>query len=283
MQKPTIQKLVSAVLSAFLPCHFALADDSGALTLGSTIGATDYYKVNCPDPATDRLLFSVKDNSLDDISDIPPQKVNAHIFKNGVEIGVLSAQSNTSTDWLALTYGDGKYSIVVDTIGTNDALQTPQYFTFDYQCLNSNDAPTKASGFKIGNRLKIKNFKTAKATINCKPNKSISPQTTTYLKLKLTNLSAVPIAEWVSSIPVLNAQVAKKDKNLILNTSDLAGDANSSNPINLQAGAGNYFIAVNNTGTSNSPNNSKDYSFVYSCLGSDNSTKTANFNVIQDQ
>ncbi len=276
-------KLVAAMLPIFLPYQLALAEDSGLLTLGSEIGATDYYKVTCPDPSTDRLRFNIIDNSLENASEIPPQKINAHISKNGVGVGNLTAQSNSSSEEIILNNGDGKYQITIDTIGTNDVLQTQQTYTFTYQCFNSNGQPTKASGFKVGSSKKIKNYKKAKATITCKQNKSIEPKETAYLKLTLINTSALPIQEWVSSLPVLTAQVAKKDVNRISNTTDLAGDTAYGNTVDLPGGAGDYFISVNNTGTSNSAYNAKDYAFVYSCLGSDNAQKPATFSIIQDQ
>jgi hypothetical protein len=92
----------------------------------------------------------------------------------------------------------------------------------------------------------------------------------------------VPIEQWVRYLPVLNAQVTKDRKTL--NTSDLAGDSNYSNSIDLQNGNGDYYISVNHTAINNGPNNSKNYSIQYSCMNKNNlETNTGALEVIQDQ
>lgn len=281
-------KIVSLLLS--LSCllggwHIGVAADSGTLNLGEDVGATDYFKVTCSSNVngnTDHLNFKIIDNSLSNTNDIPPQILNAHIYKNAIEVGALTANSNQN-DELTLAFGNGQYKLVLDTLGTNTLLKSPQKYTFVYQCLNANGMVTKSSGFKSGQLKSIKNGKVAKYTVKCASNSKVNPPETTRLQLQLINQSALPIEEWVRYLPVLNAQVTKHKENT-LNTSDLAGDLVYSNAINLQNGNGDYYISVNHTGVKPSLNNRKDYSFQYACMNRDNlETDTGNLDVIQDQ
>lgn len=266
-----------------LPISFAA--DSGAQSLGEELGATDYFKVTCSSNGngnTDHLSFKVIDQSFTNINDIPPQILNAHVFKNSIEVGALTANSNAN-DQLTLALGNGQYKVVLDTLGTNTLLKSPQKYTLVYQCLNSEGISTKSSGFKNGQVKSIKNGKTAKYTIKCASNSKVRPSETSSLNLQLINQSALPIEEWVNYLPVLNAQVTRQDK-MTLNTSDLAGDSIYSSEIKLPNGNGDYFISVNHTAVKASPNNRKDYSFQYACMSLDNlETATGNLEVIQDQ
>ena len=275
--------LLSSSLSFW---QVGFAADSGAQSLGETLGSTDYFKVSClgnENGDTDHLNFKVIDNSFSDTNDIPPQVLNAHVFKDNVEIGTLTASSGAN-DEVALAVGNGKYKLVVDTVGTNTVLKSAQKYTFDFQCKNSEGVITKSSGFKNGSVKSIKNGKIAKYTLKCASNSKVVPQETTNLTLQLINQSSVPIEQWVRYLPVLNAQVTKGRKTL--NTSDLAGDSNYSNSIDLQNGNGDYYISVNHTAINNSPNNSKNYSIQYSCMNGASpplETNTGLLEILQDQ
>lgn len=261
-----------------------MAVDSGTQNLGEELGATDYFKVTCSSNGngnTDHLNFKIIDNSFTNTNDIPPQILNAHIYKNAIEVGALTTHSNEN-DELTLAFGNGQYKVVLDTLGTNTLLKSPQKYTLVYQCLNVEGMITKSSGFKSSQVKSIKNGKTAKYTLKCASNSKVNPPETASLQLQLINQSPLPIEEWVRYLPVLNAQVTKGT--MTLNTSDLAGDSNYSSDIKLLNGNGDYYISVNHTAVKVSPNNRKDYSFQYACMNRDNlETDTGYLEIIQDQ
>lgn len=267
---------------AFWQVGFAV--ESGFQSLGESLGATDYFKISCAGNGngdTDHLNFRVMDSSFSDVSDIPPQILNAHVMKDGIEVGALTAIS-AGNDEATIASGNGKYKIIIDTVGTNTVLKSPQKYTLVYQCRNSQELLTKSSGFKVGQVKSIKNGKTAKFTLNCASNSKVTPSETADLYFQLINQSSLPVQQWVSYLPVLNAQVTKGKATL--NTSDLVGDSNYSNDINLKNGNGDYYISVNHTAAKDNQNNAKDYSFQYNCMSSQNlETETGVLETLQDQ
>jgi len=264
-----------------------IADDSGTQSLASTVGSSDFFKLSCA-AGTESVSFKLRDESLDAGADIPPQIINAAIEKDGEILDSLTAGSGNS-DETTLAAGNGRYKISLDTVGTNDVLTTPQTYTLEYQCSNSNGEATKSAGFKSGKIRKLKNGKKARIVINCKSNKKVSPSETASLNLKLINTSDIPVEQWVASLPVLSGQVVNRGLGVAsaLNVSDLTGDDNYSQEINVvkaTGGSTDYYISVNNSGTNEADDNSKAYSFVYSCLNAGGqATSVENFQTLQDR
>jgi len=265
----------------------SFADDSGPQSLASTVGSSDFFKLSCA-AGTESVSFKLRDESLASSTEIPPQIINAAIEKDGEILDSLTAGSGNS-DETTLTSGNGKYKISLDTLGTNDVLTTPQTYALEYQCSNSNGEATKSAGFKSGKSRKLKNGKKARVAISCKSNKKLTPSETASLHLKLINTSAIPVDQWVASLPVLSGQVVNRGLGVAsaLNVSDLTGDDSYSQEINVAKAAGgstDYYISVNNSGTNGADDNSKAYSFVYSCLNADGqATSVENFETLQDQ
>jgi hypothetical protein len=283
-----------------LPCvllhtQLVLASESGEQALQDTVGASDYFKVTCASNGsdeTDHLNFKVIDSTPVTVDPIAPQVINAHLSKSGVAEGDVTVETG-DTQELTVQQGNGTYSISLDTIGTNLDLKTAQKYTIQYRCLNSDgvDTASSAVGLKPGKDMpkKLRNNKRAKFAVKCAAKKSIDPADTDSLYFKIVNTSAVPVNPLIAALPVLNAQVAKIDvigtpAVRTLNASDRAGDLLYSSEINLRGGNGDYYISVNNTGTDDGDDNSKQYSFQYSCLNSANvETSTGAVQLIQDQ
>ncbi|WP_150050134.1 MULTISPECIES: hypothetical protein [Methylomonas] len=282
-------RISSLFLCALVPIATSnsFADDSGSKSLSSAVGSSDFFKLSCA-VDTASVSFKLRDESLDSSTEIPPQVVNAAISSGGESLADLTANSGNS-DETTLAVGNGKYLITLDTVGTNDVLTTPQTYAVEYQCSNSNGDATKSAGLKSGKVRKIKNSKKAKIAIRCKSNKKVSPSETASLHLKLTNTSAIPVDQWVASLPVLSGQVVNRGSGVAsaLNVSDLTGDDEYSQEINVAQAAGgstDYYISVNNSGTSEANDNSKSYSFIYSCLNSSGQATTAgSLETLQDQ
>jgi hypothetical protein len=297
MNKSFDKKIFFTLLlpSVLLHGQWVFASESGEQALQNTVGASDYYRVTCASngsDATDHLNFKVIDSTPVTADPIAPQVINAHISKNGVAEGDVTVETGATRE-LTVQQGNGAYTITLDTAGTNLDLKTAQKYTIQYRCLNSDGANTASSavGLKPGKDIlkKIKNNKSAKYVVKCAAKKSISPADTDRLYFKIVNTSAVAVNPLIASLPVLNAQVTKVEVVSVpavrtLNTSDTAGDLLYSPETNLSGGNGDYFISVNNTGTDAADDNSKQYSFQYSCLNSANvETATGAVQLIQDQ
>lgn len=252
------------------------------------------FSINCAaqnktSPAdTEKLYFEVVNTTL---ATDTPVVINAHISK---EIIVSEALAIAPGDRKELTVprGNGKYNIQLDTVGTNLSLRTAQRHTLQYRCLNSDGIDTKSSavGLKPGFDVakSITNNKITKYAVNCAAKNTLNPADTEHLFVKIANTSAVAVDPSIAGMSVLNAQVYQTSKTLktskTLNTTDITGDLLYGNEITLKGGDGAYFIAVNNTGTNAGVDNSKQYSFQYSCLNSANlETVTSELELIQDQ
>jgi hypothetical protein len=259
--------------------------ESGTQTLQAQVGASDYFKVTCASEngtPTDHLSFSVIDDSLSSPStDIPPQKINVHIVKDGIELNSLTAEAGDSTEAL-INSGNGKYKIGLDTLSSNTFLISPQSYTVEYECRNSAGQTTKATGFKSGSAKSLKNGAKASLTLNCASNKNVTPIETSALFIKITNTSKLAVEDWLAALPILNAQITKYPS--AINTSDLAGDIHYSKEIALSGNNGDYLISVNNTGTDSLKDLSKRYAFSYQCQDINNQeTSTSLLEVIQDE
>ena len=272
-------------LMSLLTCSSGYALDSGNQTLQAQVGASDYFKASCASNKgipTDHLSFSLLDDSLSSPStDIPPQKLNVHIVKDGIELKSLTTEAGNSTETL-INSGNGRYKIGLDTLGTNTFLESPQSYSIEYQCFNSARQNTKASGFKSGSSKSLKNGARASLTLNCASNKNATPIETSALFIKITNTSSLAVEDWLAALPILNAQITKDDA--ALNVSDRAGDIQYSKEVKLIGNNGDYLISVNNTGTDSRTELSKRYAFSYQCQDINNQeTSTSTLEVIQDE
>jgi hypothetical protein len=295
MNRPMNKKTFFTLLlpGLLLQSQIALANDSGEQALEDTVGASDYFKVSCSsngNDQTDHLGFKIIDSSPVIGGSVAPQLINVH-FGKVVSKNVITDEGDLvvepgDTQEFTIPEGNGTYNISLDTAGTNLDLKTAQKYTIQYRCLNSDgvDTTSSAAGLKSGKDTAktIKNNKTAKYTVKCSAKKKISPADTASLYFKIVNTSSVAVDPLIASLPVLNAQVAKVSNTL--NTTDIAGDLLYSREVNLKGGDGDYFISVNNTGTDADTDNSKQYSFQYSCLNSANiETATGAVQLIQNQ
>jgi hypothetical protein len=282
---PSVNKLsltAIGLLIALAQPNLATAKDIASTSLGNTVGATDYYKVTCAG-GTDHFQLSVIDQTP--VTPPAPQLLNAHLSKvdkPDLVTNALAIQPSAADQVLALLGGSGKYKIIVDTEGTNIALTKAQTFKFTYQCLYADGTVTKL--FKSGT-ASIKNGKLAKYTVNCPAKKktrtkpAVEVDSLTFTLIDKTK----PAVAQVSSI-VLNAQ-ANKD-GYTINTTDSNGDQNYSPVVSIRpiSGDGDYFISVDDTGTVASQDNSKQYTFQYSCLNQANQpTTTSDTQLLQDQ
>ena len=276
MKKIAQKTLLSLLaLSAF---ESASALDSGAQSLTTTIGATDYFKITCAGDA-DHLNFKLFEGGVTAASilipespAILPQVLNATLTKLKLTTTTSAIAAGTNKD-VTLKGGNGAYTLTLDTFGTNLTLKTAQTYSVQYQCLNAAKIVTTGSStlVKLGIESATKtlaNNKTAKYAINCTGK-------TDSLKVKIINKTTV--AKLTTAIvPVgsvssgnLTAQVIKG-----ANAQNTIGDV-----LDVQEGNGDYSVMVN------SPiNAAKTYSFQYSCLNTKNvEAKTSPFQILQNQ
>ncbi len=270
-------------LSAF---ESALALDSGAQNLTDTVGATDYFKINCADD-TDHLNFQLLENAVaEDSVEKPiekpvinvelPQLFNAKLTKAKFTASVAKITASTNKE-ISLKGGAGSYTLSLNTVDTNLVLQNAQTYSIQYQCLDTANQVTPGSSTltKLGIESKTKtlaNNKTAKYVINC-------TRKTDYLKVTLFNKT--PIIESKSSALVvetpasgnLMAQIVsdRREGFVALNTIGYVLDVKSGN--------GDYFVMVNSQ-----TNTAKNYRFQYSCLNTSNvEAKTLPIQILQNQ
>ncbi|MEI7795085.1 MAG: hypothetical protein WCI06_00435 [Methylococcaceae bacterium] len=276
MKKIAQKTLLSLLaLSAF---ESASALDSGAQSLTTTIGATDYFKITCAGD-TDHLNFKLFEGGVTvspvvtpESPAILPQVLNATLTKLKLTATTSTIAAATNKD-VTLKGGNGAYTLTLDTFGTNLTLKTAQTYSVQYQCLNAAKTVTAGSStlVKLGVESTTKslaNNKTAKYAINCAGK-------TDSLKVKITNKTAAvklitPVIPAVSvSSGNLTAQVIKS-----ANAQNTIGDV-----LDVQEGNGDYSVMVN------SPiNAAKNYSFQYSCLNTKNvEAKTSPFQILQNQ
>ncbi len=277
MKKIAQKTLLSLLaLSAF---ESASALDSGAQSLTTTIGATDYFKITCAGD-TDHLNFKLFEGGVTATSaslipespPILPQILNATLTKLKLTTTTSAIAAGTNKD-VTLKGGNGAYTLTLDTFGTNLTLKTAQTYSVQYQCLNAAKIVTTGSStlVKLGIESATKtlaNNKTAKYAINCTGK-------TDSLKVKIINKTAVAklTTAIVPAVSVssgnLTAQVIKG-----ANAQNTIGDV-----LDAQEGNGDYSVMVN------SPiNAAKTYSFQYSCLNTKNvEAKTSPFQILQNQ
>jgi hypothetical protein len=274
----TLKKtLLSLFVFGAIESAFAL--DSGAQNLTATVGATDYFKINCTGD-TDHLNFKLLENAVaeiknetTDLNDTVIEPVlNAKLTKLKLNAMVSNIAAGTNKE-VSLKGGNGTYTLTLDTFGTNLTLKNSQTYSVQYQCLNTAEKITAGSSTltKLGIESKPKtlaNSKTAKYAITCSGK-------TDHLKVKIINKTAITktsSAAQMIETPAsgnLMAQILKAFS--VLNTT---GEV-----LNLQAGNGDYFVMVN------SPINAvKNYRFQYSCLNASNiETKTSLIQTLQNQ
>ena len=276
MKKIAQKTLLSLLaLSAF---ESASALDSGAQSLTTTIGATDYFKITCAGD-TDHLNFKLFEGGVTAASilipespPILPQILNATLTKLKLTTTTSAIAAGTNKD-VTLKGRNGAYTLTLDTFGTNLTLKTAQTYSVQYQCLNAAKIVTTGSStlVKLGIESATKtlaNNKTAKYAINC-------TEKTDSLKVKIINKTAAvkPISP---VIPVVSASSGNLTAQVIkgANTQNTIDDV-----LDVQEGNGDYSLMVN------SPiNAAKTYSFQYSCLNTKNvEAKTSPFQILQNQ
>lgn len=276
MKKIAHKTLLSLLaLSAF---ESALALDSGAQTLTSAIGATDYFKINCAGD-TDHLNFQLFENALAETSPVVtateesqvlPQLLNAKLTKDKLNASISKLIAGTAKE-ISLKGGSGAYSLKIDTQGTNSVLKNSQTYTFSYQCLNAAGKAISKSSTTPNYTLANGSTKTFKIACSKKDSNS--------LKIKITNKTAIAksksaaLAIETPASGNLMAQIVanRRDGAVAFNT---IGDV-----LDVKSGNGDYFLMVN------SPiNAAKNYRFQYSCLSASNiETQTSLIQVLQDQ
>lgn len=275
------QNSLSTLLMVFTLAQPKLASayDSGSMALGNILGAVDYYKISCSAGDTDHLNFKVKDTTPSDQPVIAPQLINAHITKDSLSQNALNMKPGDAPAELTLQGGNGKYMIVMDTVGTNLSLTNLQTYKMEYQCLSADNLILKSYTSTI---KKLKNSKTAKNVATCaakKKTKTTPLINTDRLQLTLTNTTPPPS---VQTSQLLNAQVINGNK--VITIADTLGDAFYSNDVNLKGVSGDYFIMVNHTGSDATKNNAKLYEFQASCLNANNTdTGAPTVQLLQDQ
>lgn len=287
MKKIAQNTLLSLLAFSAVECAFAL--DSGAQNLTTTVGATDYFKINCSGD-TARLNFKLLENATAQSpvvtenkpdttvvtkpdtttpSEIPadlPQLLNAKLTKGKLSASIEKLVAGSSKE-VSLKAGLGTYNLTIDTVGTNLALKKSQTYTFAYQCLDTKGKVLSKSASTPNYTLA--NGKTKTLKISCTKKGSSS------LNVKMTNKTAVTVTKTAAQViePVnsgnLMAQVVKG-----ANAFNTIGDV-----LDVKGGNGNYFVMVN------SPiNAAKNYRFEYSCLNASNKeANTALIEVLQDQ
>lgn len=254
-------------------CAFAL--DSGTQKLTTTVGATDYFKINCSGD-TDHLNFKLLENTQTSVvTDIKsdttkpteelPQFLNAKLTKGKLNTSISKLVAGSSKE-MSLKGGVGTYSLIIDNVGTNLTLKQSQTYTIAHECLN--DAGKVLSKSISTPNYTLVNGKTRNFKISCNKKDSSS------LKIKITNKTAATVTKSVAQVIEtssgdLTAQVIKG-----ANALNTIGDV-----LEVKGGNGNYFVMVN------SPiNATKDYNFEYNCLNANNkATKTALIEILQDQ
>lgn len=288
MKKIAQNTLFSLLALSAVECAFAL--DSGAQNLTTTVGATDYFKINCSGD-TDHLNFKLLENATTqpvvpetkpeikpditkpDITkpteELPadlPQLLNAKLTKGKLSSSIEKLVAGSAKE-MTLKGGLGTYNLMIDTIGTNLGLKKSQTYTIAHECLNS--AGKVLSKSKTTPTYSLANGKTKTLKISCTTKGSSS------LKVKITNKTAVTVTKTAAQAiePVnsgeLAAQVIKG-----ANAFNTIGDV-----LDVKGGNGNYFVMVN------SPFNvAKNYRFEYSCLNASNKNATTSLiEVLQDQ
>ena len=281
MKKIAQKTLLSLLVLTAFESAFAL--DSGTQNLTATVGATDYFKINCT-AETDHLNFKLFESgavipAVTKIDVVLPQVLNASLTKVKLTATAFAIAAGANKD-VTLKGGNGAYTLTLDTFGTNLTLKTPQIYSVQYQCLNTAGKVTTGSSTLVALGIESKpktlaNSKTAKYVINCAKNKTTGD--TSSLKVKITNKTTVikPV-----EIPPSTTQTSISSGNL---TAQVVKGQNALNTtgdeLNLQAGGGDYSVMVN------SPiNKAQNYSFQYSCLNKNNTeTKTSPFQILQNQ
>ncbi|MDD5229211.1 MAG: hypothetical protein PHN45_05515 [Methylococcales bacterium] len=285
--KKIAQKLALSLLacSTFEQSGWAL--DSGTQNLTTTVGATDYFKINCAGD-TDHLNFKLLENATTadpvETPDKPsvtigtvnpttgpilPQILNAKLSKLKLTTSASKIAAGTIKE-ISLSGGNGSYLLNLDTIGTNLNLKNSQIYSVQYQCLNTVNKVTTGSAIVTGS---LSNGSTKSYTIKCSKSKTTGD--TSSLKIKITNKTAITkikSAAQVIETPASGNLMAQVLKGVTaLNT---IGEV-----LNLQGGNGDYSVMVN------SPvNAAKNYRFQYSCLNTSNiETKTSLIQILQDQ
>jgi hypothetical protein len=265
--------LATAFLAAWaLSPASAWCYDSGSKALGTSVGATDFYRVSCGTDGGTPHHLSLTITDATPISETASQLMNFHVSKDAATADA-TAVTPGETRELALQAGNGRYTVAIDTVGTNTEIPTAQRYKLGFQCLNASGENTRTSiKRKAG---KLKNSKVRNYGVKCRSSKLAGD--TDRLLVAITDTT--PIAR---SPQVLNAQLAKGLT--ALNVADRNGDEEPSPEIQLNGGSGDYLLTVDNTGTDSARDNSKIYTFVATCADTQGSATTEPaVEVIQDQ
>lgn len=275
MKKIAQNTLFSLLALGAVECAFAL--DSGVQKLTTTVGATDYFKVNCSGN-TDHLNFKLLANVQSSVitgtkpdtttpTEELPQLLNAKLTKDKLSASISKLVAGSSKE-INLKGGLGIYSLTIDTVGTNLALKKSQTYTIAHECLSTTDKVISKSASTPNYTLANGKTKTFKISCNKKDSSNLKIKITNKTAVTTVTKSATQIIETPPS-GELTAQVVKG-----ANALNTIGDA-----LDVKGGNGNYFIMV-----SSPINAAKDYRFEYSCLNASNkAANTALIEVLQDQ
>jgi len=145
MKNTTIKKhlFVAATLLATGYAGIASAHDSGSRSLGTGIGATDLYQVNCSDDGTgpaDHLFFQLQD--------LPPAAapvLSAQVVKYPKAANTTDQKDGDAglSPTIRLKGGNGAYFITIDKSKAG-----AEIYKFNYHCETS-------SGFETGTELLV--------------------------------------------------------------------------------------------------------------------------------
>lgn len=284
MKKIAQNTLFSLLALGAVEC--ALALDSGAQNLTTTVGATDYFKINCSGD-TDHLNFKLLENAGAETpivtdtkpdtnvatkpdtsipTEVLPQLLNAKLTKGKLSASISKLVAGSSKE-VSLKGGVGAYSLKIDTVGTNLNLKKSQTYTVAHECLDSDGKVLSKSSRTPNYTLANKRTRTLRISCLKKGSSSLNVKITNKTAVTKTK-SAAQVVE-VASSGNLAAQVIKG-----ANPLNTIGDV-----LDVKGGNGNYFVMIN------SPvNAAKNYRFEYSCLNASNkNAKTALIEVLQDQ
>jgi hypothetical protein len=200
----------------------------------------------------------------------PAQLFNAKLTKLKLTATVSTIEAGVSKE-ITLKGGNGAYTLLLDTFGTNLSVKTAQTYSVQYQCLNTKGKVTKGSSTLTKSGVEsvkktLVNNKTAKYSITCA--KDVANGNTDRLVVKLIN-KTTPI----KPVTPATTETASSAANLAAPTGDLAAqvmrNASAKNTIgesiDIQEGSGKYDVLVNSP-----TNKALPYHFEYSCLNTKN-------------
>lgn len=280
--KKITQKLVWSILilgGGALP-QIVFGLDSNSQMLNSNTGAVDFFEITCAKSNdisvgdTDHLNFKLFENGG---TQPIPQLLNLSLIKSSLNSKLANIITGSNNN-LNLKGGNGAYTIIVDTLGTNLNIKTPQNYTLLYQCLNANGLITTGSSTLAKQNVQsitkiLANSKTAKYLINCANNKATG--NTDSVKVTLFNNTFIPTSTTSSS----NTEVAPTGTLSAQVISGIKAKNTIGTSIDLQNGNGIYNVMI-----SSPTNEAKSYHFEYSCLNKMNiPTQIFSLKTLQNQ